>query len=35
MYDHIEDMKQRCIMCAAGESFNHPDYTNWVNLTAT
>ena len=26
----IEDMKQRCVMCAAGESFNHPDYADWV-----
>ena len=30
IYYVIEDMKERCIMCAATENFKHPDYVDWV-----
>ena len=30
IYYIIEDMKERCIMCAATENFKHPDYIDWV-----
>ena len=30
IYYIIEDMKERCIMCAATENFKHPDYVDWV-----
>ena len=28
----IADMKQRCVMCAAGECYSHLNYADWVNI---